>query len=415
MATLSIDKLIDHLQQCKDMPYELTGRINDVATETIGKFTEQAGKFLSDNLDDSVHTKEQVQNIIDVFPQSLSVEFDGRIPIQIAVLKKERSEKSISFLSLLAKEGNRLNAGGDGMRGGLLLRSYWYNFNILQYICKSCFLNGNSYDEKCANIFQELHDFDLLKKEDVKNFHLLSFSSQGLGMRRFKMIASLDPDALERNYFGILRLHCFRNLENRESQERFEMHLKAGMEHFPEKLGFLFQKYKGKTACEVFMKSEFDVDDLMAIICRCIPPGANHPILHRAAEVAPHLECLLIKYYRDEVFCKDPTGRTLPQVKFHASLRNTKKSCDNQNATGQNEDAPASIYFNATDEQIGSWDPRSGLYPFMMVASIDGSDLDVVNYLLRRCPEVLSNGRNTRTGGPVSKKSGIRKRKHEAS
>ena len=108
-------------------------------------------------------------------------------------------------------------------------------------------------------------------------------------------------------------------------------------------------------------------------------------LLHTAAEVAPHLENKLIKYYPDASFTRDPTGRTLSQLKFHAALRMPDKSFD----------ATTSVYINATVDQKKFWDSRSGLYPVMIAASRDESDLDGVNYyLLRRCPKVLGNMMN---------------------
>ncbi len=47
-------------------------------------------------------------------------------------------------------------------------------------------------------------------------------------------------------------LHDYDNEDDYECENvRFELILKAGtMDHFPERLGFLFRKYKGETACE---------------------------------------------------------------------------------------------------------------------------------------------------------------------
>ena len=117
----------------------------------------------------------------------------------------------------------------------------------------------------------------------------------------------------------------------------------------------------------------------MRVICRCIPPGENHPILHMAAEADPHLEDTLMNYYRDEAFIRDATGRTLSQVQFHYTLRKGNTSFS----------TTASVFVKATDDHTEAKDPRSGLYPFMLAASENRSDLDAVNYLLRRCPKVL--------------------------
>eukprot|EP01083_Nonionella_stella_P093962 263582_1 len=102
---------------------------------------------------------------------------------------------------------------------------------------------------------------------------------------------------------------------------------------------------------------------------------------------APHLEDTLMKYYHDESFIRDATGRTLSQVYFHTTLRKRNTSFSRN----------ASIFVKSLDDQIETMDPHSGLYPFMLAASDNMSDLDAVNYLVRRCPKVLANVINTDT------------------
>ena len=76
---------------------------------------------------------------------------------------------------------------------------------------------------------------------------------------------------------------------------------------------------------------------------------------------------------------RDTPGRTLPQVKFHAQLREGTQTYENT----------AAFFANATDDQIEAKDPRSGFFPFMVAASDNRCDLDAVYYLLKRCPQVL--------------------------
>ena len=115
--------------------------------------------------------------------------------------------------------------------------------------------------------------------------------------------------------------------------------------------------------------------------------------MHIAVEVAPRLENTLMNYYRDAAFGRDASGRTLSQVKFHLALAPLK-----QNKSFSANAANAVLYVNARDDQIEMRDPRSGLYLFMMAASVDGNDLDAVNYLLRRCPKVIASVMNKDKG-----------------
>ena len=381
MPASSLEDIIAKLHLCKDAPHYMADKINAIADKALEEMTKEAGDFLHYDLDDEKHTLEEVKAIIDIFPGSLSVMnqdclpgYEEHIlPVQQAVLRS----RTVSFVPLLAKEGSRLGVGSEGSRGGLLEDENNVVYNLAE-------LDGID-DEKCKQVLEKLRDLDLLKKEDIQNFDLLwHFLADGCA-QRFEVLAALDPDSL-------ITARCLFNegplLHHQELTENtFEMILKAGMEHFPENLGCLFRKFNGKTACQ----NAFDIigtDEAMRVICRCIPPGENHSILHMAAEADPHLEDTLMNYYRDEAFIRDATGRTLSQVQFHYTLRKGNTSFS----------TTASVFIKATDDHIEAKDPRSGLYPFMLAASENRSDLDAVNYLLRRCPKVLVDIKNTDTG-----------------
>mmetsp|Transcript_1964 Transcript_1964/g.2669 ORF Transcript_1964/g.2669 Transcript_1964/m.2669 type:complete len:412 (+) Transcript_1964:58-1293(+) len=379
MPASSLEDIIAKLHLCKDAPHYMTDKINAIADKALEEMTKEAGDFLHYDLDDEKHTVEEVKAIIDIFPGSLSVinldysaGYVNVLPVQNAANRK----RAVSFIPLLAKEGSRLGVGSEGSRGGLLE----HGSNVVLTLAEL-------YDDKkCKKVLEELRDLDLLKKEDIQNFDLLQhFLAEDGCAQRFEVLAALDPDSLITARCSINEgplLHHYKLTEN-----TFEMILKAGMEHFPENLGCLFRKFKGKTACQ----NAFDIigtDEAMRVICRCIPPGENHPILHMAVEADPHLEDTLMNYYRDEAFIRDATGRTLSQVQFHYTLRKGNTSFS----------TTASVFVKATDDHIEAKDPRSGLYPFMLAASENRSDLDAVNYLLRRCPKVLVDIKNTDTG-----------------
>uniref|UniRef100_A0A7S3QH51 Uncharacterized protein n=1 Tax=Chaetoceros debilis TaxID=122233 RepID=A0A7S3QH51_9STRA len=380
MPASSLEDIIAKLHLCKDAPHYMTDKINAIADKALEEMTKEAGDFLHYDLDDEKHTVEEVKAIIDIFPGSLSVinldpGFGDILPVYQAVYRS----RAVSFIPLLAKEGSRLGVGSEGSRGGLLENES----NVV--LALTGLYYSSRHDEKCKQVLEQLRDLDLLKKEDITNFHLLEHFLGDECAQRFEVLAALDPDSL-------ITARCFINggplLYHQELTENtFEMILKAGMEHFPENLGCLFRKFKGKTACQ----NAFDIigtDEAMRVICRCIPPGENHPILHMAVEADPHLEDTLMNYYRDEAFIRDATGRTLSQVQFHYTLRKGNIPFS----------TTASVFVKATDDHIEAKDPRSGLYPFMLAASKNRSDLDAVNYLLRRCPKVLVDIKNTDTG-----------------
>ncbi len=106
----------------------------------------------------------------------------------------------------------------------------------------------------------------------------------------------------------------------------------------------------------------------------------DHAFIHRAVEVASHIENKLTRYYPNDASKMDATGRTLPQIKFHVHLRKGTQTYDNT----------AAFYTNALYDQLEAKDSRLGVFPFMVVASGNRSDLDAAVYsLLKRCPQEL--------------------------
>ena len=109
-------QLAAKLLQCDEQfPPDLLERMYTVAKKATRNLNVQAGEFLH-NLSEKKHSQAHVQSVINAFPSSLSHKKDGRLPVQKAACYKI----SLSFIPLLAYEGNRLNVGGDDSHGGLL-------------------------------------------------------------------------------------------------------------------------------------------------------------------------------------------------------------------------------------------------------------------------------------------------------
>eukprot|EP01083_Nonionella_stella_P175281 610009_1 len=248
-----------------------------VAAKAIEEMTKEAGEFLFDELDDT-HTEEQVKAIIDVFPESLSMQNNfSHLPVQNAVYYSEM----VSFIPLLAKEGIRLNIGGNESRGGLIYNDHNALVDLVSAEDKT-----EESNVKYKQVLEKLREMGLLKKEDVKNFRLLYRSFSPYSTPIFEMLAAWDPDSLitTRCALGYPLLHE----QWGQCRMMFELVLKLGMEHFPERFGFLFRKYKGKTACENAF-DELGVNEAMAVIRKYLPPDKDHDlIVHEAIEIASH-------------------------------------------------------------------------------------------------------------------------------
>ena len=156
--------------------------------------------------------------------------------------------------------------------------------------------------------------------------------------------------------------------------------MNAVMKHFPERFGFLFLlcEEDGVTTCKKTF-NKIGVDKAMCIIRKFIPPSNNNLILHHAVEHVPDLVDEIAQYYPDAVFLRDAKGHTLSQVKFYINLRRGRRTFKNR----------STFFLEATDEQVSSIDPKTGLCPFMLAAVNSKSDLTAVYYLLSRNPKLV--------------------------
>jgi len=95
-------------------------------------------------------------------------------------------------------------------------------------------------------------------------------------------------------------------------------------------------------------------------------------------ENAPQYSNEFGKRYSSSMFLCDINGRKLYQTELASGIRTF------------NED---SMYFlRMTDEQVREIDPATDLYPVMLLASGQTSDLSAVYYLLRRNPSLVNRG-----------------------
>ena len=113
---------------------------------------------------------------------------------------------------------------------------------------------------------------------------------------------------------------------------------------------------------------------------QCIPlDGAQQlPILHRVVENAPQYLSEFAKRYPSSMFIRDKNGRKLHQ----SELASGNKTFDQD----------PMFFLRMSDEQVREIDPGTDLYPFMVLASGETSDLSAVNYLLRRNPSLVNSG-----------------------
>ena len=108
-----------------------------------------------------------------------------------------------------------------------------------------------SFDLMYLEVLKRLRQSTLPKKEDIRQYDLLSWSCRPASKEKFEYLVDWDPKVLkEYDYRGHSLLHS-----NTRRSDTFGMALKAGLKYYPQELGFLFRKNSnGKTAYEFAFK-----------------------------------------------------------------------------------------------------------------------------------------------------------------
>jgi hypothetical protein len=355
--------------------------LKKIVNNAMNQVSDHTGEHLH-NLHKHQPDEDTLQKIIDNVPSCLSYEDEaGYLPIEIAVEYKE----SVHYVPLLAKEGVKHNVGGDDARGGLLVG---FN-NVLQVLS---YYGGSHIDDDplYLDVLKKLRESKLLLKDDIQDHDLLYNACKPETPMRFDFLAGWCPEGLKTHKFNRLPLIHYKIQVRRI--ECFSIFLMTALKHHPNDLGLLFLKdSKGQTACERAFK-KYGNDKAMSAIGELIPfDDPKLPILHHVAKHAPQYMKDFGSRYRSATYFRDCQGRTLHQARL---------------ASGHKTFIDDPMFFlEMSDEQVREIDPGSDLYPFMVAASGQTSDLSAVYALLRRNPSL--SHRNT--GKP--KRRGKRKRK----
>jgi hypothetical protein len=359
--------------------------VQDLSKQMMEGLSETTGLYLH-NLDVKKPNEKVLKKMIAAVPRSLSYKNEeGQLPVQKAVLN---GVDGVPYIPLLAIEGVRHNVGGAGKRGGLLVvdptDSNTHNIqNVLQMLGNFRILsNPEPYDTACLNALKRLKESNLFLKQDIQDYHLLSLSCRTECQLRFVFLADMDPEGLKHHRFqeeGKPPIHVIINANNSTS-ESFQLFLITALKHHPEDIGLLFQtNEQGKTAFECAL-NKYGNEATFGAIEQCIPlDGAQQlPILHRVVENAPQYLSEFAKRYPSSMFIRDTNGRKLHQ----SELASGNKTFDQD----------PMCFLRMSDEQVREIDPGTDLYPFMVSASGETSDLSAVYYLLRRNPSLVNSG-----------------------
>jgi hypothetical protein len=384
---------IGDLMDAHGLEKEYASEMNALFQETINKASEITGKFLQ-----KLHEKKPdpsiVEKMITAFPSSLNYRTPNEVtdpndatpPLPLPILENACAPggDGLQYIALLAKEGVKYNIGGDEGRGGLLTLGYLgENESFSNALRTACTMARYSNDGgmSCLRALQELREAKILNSDDIADHELLIHSCHPASEKVFEFFADWDPAALkailqrgERSYPIIHRIIAVDDIK----MEALSVFLKSALKYYPEKLGLLFECNSGGGTAVEYAFFRWEKQETFRALGKSIPfDQANSPILHIVVEKAPHLLNDFATYYPSAVHLRDSSGRKLYQ---------TKLACGN--STYMNS---ASYFVQLRDDEIAETDPKTDLYPYMVAASGQTSDLSAVYYLLRRNPALLNN------------------------
>mmetsp|Transcript_18010 Transcript_18010/g.26768 ORF Transcript_18010/g.26768 Transcript_18010/m.26768 type:complete len:416 (-) Transcript_18010:37-1284(-) len=379
---MSLSELLKDLQADINAAIKLENKLKDKKfiddIKTVLKiakigFIDAAGNALH-RIHKTKPTIDAVKELIQGFPDALSFKNKkNRLPIQSAV----RSNVATKYVPILAKEGIKHEVGGRGMRGGLLVvdPTDVDGMNTLQLIVNL----GNPsdpipHDTARLKVLKELRKDNLLLKKDIKEHNLLFWSCQTQSKRRFEYLAEWDPDCLMTGTYKDLPLsHAI--IQHRKDLTFFTMYFQTALKHYPQHLGFLFQKdNSGKTAYERAVEKH-GKQETFKTIQQCIPTDTSLPILHHVMKDAPQYFDEFSIRYLSALHLLDQNGRSFIQ----AQLAGGAKTLVNDG-----------FYFlRLSDDEIAEADPVTKQYPFLTAASGESGDLSTTYFLLSKNPSLL--------------------------
>jgi hypothetical protein len=348
--------------------------IKKILNKANKELTVHTGEYLHD-LDKTNPDKETLKKMIAAVPLALShPNKHGQLPIHSAV----RGPRSFGYVPLLAKEGITHQVGGHDNRGGLLVedRHDSDRMNVLKLLANIIIKNDTNpvaSDTSRLNTMMELRQSNLLLKEDIQEYGLLYHACWPGCQVRFDYFADWDAQGLKHHqYDGLPFIHA---LIKGWPIENFKVFFKAALKHYPQNIGLLFHKDNdGKTACERAF-DKYGKDKTMKSIGECIPfDDPKLPILHHVMKDAPQFVNDFAFRYPSAGYLRDEQGRTLLQASIAGGTKTYKNN--------------AMFFIRMRDEEIREIDEATDLYPFMVLASDQTSDLSAVNYLLRRNPSL---------------------------
>ena len=197
---LSIDKTAKLLQVLVDLAGGEGGtNLKQKLPENIQKRVDKvlnAQKQLVKEIDVYMHSQhrevdeiEVVSSIIETCPEFLATRSNDQVKsLPIVFFACSVNEEAVrKYVPLLAEVGRKHGVGGEGARGGLLVKNK-RGFNALEALAA----------QKSSNVMKTLRNADppLLLKDDVRDYNLLHHAARCESIEMVKYMVQLDPSCL---------------------------------------------------------------------------------------------------------------------------------------------------------------------------------------------------------------------------
>jgi hypothetical protein len=172
------------------------------------------------------------------------------------------------FIPLLAQEGRRLQIGaGEGGYGGLYSKDRSMESSVF------CRLWRDGSDARFLLILQKLHRLYLLPKDKIREMVPLNDLCNAYRDERFAYLIEMDPQWLkewrsQEGYPLVIRISKY--FSTQLTRRRVCLAIKAGLRHFPNELGLLFQTTSENQTSFRYLIDMFGFEETWNMVKECI-------------------------------------------------------------------------------------------------------------------------------------------------
>ena len=269
------------LRNVELLPKSIRQKVDERAKEFLDSLAVDAGKFLHNDLNCKKHSEEEVRALVSLLPAALSQRkmipmrdahtYEPVLPIQSASFDYE--EKMINFdatpfIPLLAQEGRRLQIGaGEGGCGGLYAKDRSMESSVF------CRLWRDGSDARFLLILQKLHRLHLLPKDKIREMVPLNDLCNAYRDERFAYLIEMDPQWLkewrsQEGYPLVIRISKY--FSTQLTRRRVCLAIKAGLRHFPNELGLLFQTTSENQTSFRYLIDMFGFEETWNMVNECL-------------------------------------------------------------------------------------------------------------------------------------------------